>query len=237
MATHIAFQAHFYPQAITETILEGLPASDEATWKRAPATIGGIGGGGVRRPRPASRSNMLERLWAYLTINDLLKRVARGDMSSCDYESDQHGKGSERRQRRTAAAAVAESDDEDYSTDEGSGANEYELEEDGEDSYYGDLMDDVLEELGDADVVICDNLERALYLSLKYEFVTPLTSLVVVAPGERERRTGLNEIDGGAAGPPADITIFSRAGRHQMASEISFSLAVVVLVHQLLTFN
>ncbi len=29
--------------------------------------------------------------------------------------------------------------------------------------------------------------ERALYLSLKYEFVTPLTSLVVVKPGSKEK--------------------------------------------------
>ena len=30
--------------------------------------------------------------------------------------------------------------------------------------------------------MICNNLERALLLSLKYQFVTPLTSLVVVKP-------------------------------------------------------
>ena len=30
--------------------------------------------------------------------------------------------------------------------------------------------------------LICNNLERALLLSLKYQFVTPLTSLVVVKP-------------------------------------------------------
>merc|ERR1719278_1072281 len=28
--------------------------------------------------------------------------------------------------------------------------------------------------------VICNNLERALFLSLRYQFVTPLTSLVVI---------------------------------------------------------
>ena len=39
-----------------------------------------------------------------------------------------------------------------------------------------------MDAVGDADIVICDNLARALYLSLKYEFVTPLTSLVVVKP-------------------------------------------------------
>ena len=30
--------------------------------------------------------------------------------------------------------------------------------------------------------IICNNLERALLLSLKYQFVTPLTSLVVIKP-------------------------------------------------------
>ena len=34
-------------------------------------------------------------------------------------------------------------------------------------------------------LVLCNNLERALYLSLKYQFVTPLTSLVVVKPDRR----------------------------------------------------
>ena len=33
-----------------------------------------------------------------------------------------------------------------------------------------------------AQPIICNNLERALLLSLKYQFVTPLTSLVVVKP-------------------------------------------------------
>ena len=33
-----------------------------------------------------------------------------------------------------------------------------------------------------AEPIICNNLERALLQSLKYQFVTPLTSLVVVKP-------------------------------------------------------
>ena len=33
-----------------------------------------------------------------------------------------------------------------------------------------------------AEPIICNNLERALLLSLKYQFVTPLTSLVVIKP-------------------------------------------------------
>ena len=34
--------------------------------------------------------------------------------------------------------------------------------------------------------IMCNNLERALYLSLRYHFVTPLTSLVVVKPDSIE---------------------------------------------------
>ena len=45
-------------------------------------------------------------------------------------------------------------------------------------------VEQILDEVGDEDLVICDNIERALYLSLKYEFVTPLTSLVVVSPDQ-----------------------------------------------------
>ena len=35
--------------------------------------------------------------------------------------------------------------------------------------------------------VICNNLERALFLSLHYQFVTPLTSLVVIKPDTVEK--------------------------------------------------
>merc|ERR1719350_1008422 len=35
--------------------------------------------------------------------------------------------------------------------------------------------------------VICNNLQRALYLSLRYQFVTPLTSLVVIKPDAVEQ--------------------------------------------------
>ena len=45
-------------------------------------------------------------------------------------------------------------------------------------------------------LVICDNIERALYLSLKYEFVTPLTSLVVVSPDEAPKEGELSEVQG-----------------------------------------
>ena len=33
---------------------------------------------------------------------------------------------------------------------------------------------------------MCNNLKRALYFSLRYQFVTPLTSLVVVKPDSVE---------------------------------------------------
>jgi hypothetical protein len=49
------FQAHYYPQTITETVL----------FEAAPEI------------RVSKQKNVLERLWAYLTIQDLLRRVAR----------------------------------------------------------------------------------------------------------------------------------------------------------------
>jgi hypothetical protein len=54
-------QAQFYPQTITETVFEVLP--------RVRDSINGI--------------NFLERLWAYLTIRDLLEKVAKGQLNSC----------------------------------------------------------------------------------------------------------------------------------------------------------
>ena len=54
------FQAHYYPQTITETILFDV----------APEVRG------------TKQKNVLERLWAYLTIQDLLRRVARFEISS-----------------------------------------------------------------------------------------------------------------------------------------------------------
>ena len=47
------------------------------------------------------------------------------------------------------------------------------------------------EELGSVPV-ICNNLQRALYLSLRYQFVTPLTSLVVIKPDTIEKVSFLN---------------------------------------------
>ena len=57
-------------------------------------------------------------------------------------------------------------------------------------------VEQILDEVGDEDLVICDNIERALYLSLKYEFVTPLTSLVVVSPDQDPKEGDLSEVEG-----------------------------------------
>ena len=43
--------------------------------------------------------------------------------------------------------------------------------------------------------MMCNNLERALYLSLHYQFVTPLTSLVVVKPDSQRERGEFGEAD------------------------------------------
>lgn len=125
----------------------------------------------------------MERLWAYLTIKDLLERVARGDLNSC-------------RNHIKRQASSAPFDDEDYTSLEGSG-------HDNDDDYYGDddekedNVEEIVNEVGDDEnFVICDNIERALYLSLKYEFVTPLTSLVVVGPDDNNKEGDLSEIEG-----------------------------------------
>lgn len=131
-------------------------------------------------------------MWAYLTIQDLLHRVARGELYSCDPSaSDSPGLAARRRRRRE----VIHYDDDDY---EGSG---------GSNDYYDDYnsqddgsLETIMDEVGDSDIIICDNLERALFLSLKYEFVTPLTSLVVVKPDN-----GVEEGEFGDADGPANI--------------------------------
>ena len=79
--------------------------------------------------------NFMERLWAYLSVKNLLKKVERGELYSC----------------HQPARAERSSD-----------------------------------ELSSWEPVMCNNLERALYLSLRYQFVTPLTSLVVVKPDSVE---------------------------------------------------
>merc|ERR1712130_34227 len=89
----------------------------------------------------AGSTNFMERLWAYLTIKNLLTRVEKGQLMSCNPRV---------RDRR----------------------EEKEEEEEDEEVRVP---------------VICNNLERALFLSLRYQFVTPLTSLVVIKPDTIEK--------------------------------------------------
>jgi len=84
----------------------------------------------------AGKTNFMERLWAYLTIKNLLIKVERGELMSCNPQD---------RKRREGESEQSE-----------------------------DRWRNV--------PVICNNLQRALYLSLRYQFVTPLTSLVVIKP-------------------------------------------------------
>ena len=91
----------------------------------------------------ADNTNFMERLWAYLTIKDLLTRVEKGQLMSCNPRI---------RDRREENREVEEE-----------------------------------EEVGMKVPVICNNLERALFLSLRYQFVTPLTSLVVIKPDTIEK--------------------------------------------------
>ncbi len=205
------FQAEYYPQSITETVFDLAPS--------------------VR----ATSENFLERMWAYLTIKDLLEKVAKGEMYSCARHAGEKGPDvspdkdiPQRRKRSVSGRRRAagdynflHQDDEDYSHYEGSGDGGDSEEEDEEEYYYedkgdgtdhddggdvGDIMEKVMEEVGDQDIVICNNLERALFLSLKYEFVTPLTSLVVVKPDR-----GKEEGDFGELGPPSNIRLLSSA--------------------------
>ncbi|XP_023341338.1 inter-alpha-trypsin inhibitor heavy chain H4 [Eurytemora carolleeae] len=82
--------------------------------------------------------NFLERLWAYLTVQNLFSKLSKGELVSCVQPGP-----------------------------------------------LPPVLDLEKEGAGDG-LVICNNLERALYLSLRYQFVTPLTSLVVVKPDRAE---------------------------------------------------
>ena len=94
----------------------------------------------------AGNTNFMERLWAYLTIKNLLTRVEKGQLMSCNPHT---------RDRREEKEEKEEEEEE--------------------------------EEEGVRVPVICNNLERALFLSLRYQFVTPLTSLVVIKPDTIEK--------------------------------------------------
>ena len=95
----------------------------------------------------AGKTNFMERLWAYLTIKNLLTRVEKGQLMSCNPRI--------RDRREEKEENIEEYEDQ--------------------------------EEDGMRVPVICNNLERALFLSLRYQFVTPLTSLVVIKPDTIEK--------------------------------------------------
>lgn len=191
-------QAHLYPQVITETHLFDVEPQ-------------------VR----TSDVNFLERLWAYLTIQDLLEKVAKGELKSCEIEDQPQSpdpqvlprqQGHQGRRRRSSFPI----DDEDF---DGSGEEEEEIDDDelGYDyqyEYQDRDVDAIMEEVGDADIIICDNLERALYLSLKYEFVTPLTSLVVVKPDKAKENGDFGEIG------PFEIRMMSKATAQSLSTAL-----------------
>jgi hypothetical protein len=166
----------------------------------------------------ASDVNFLERLWAYLTIQDLLERVAKGELTSCESQEPQSETQVKRRKRQSNNFLSDDEDYDDYQNEYGSGS---EPEED------TGTVEEIMDAVGDADIVICDNLERALYLSLKYEFVTPLTSLVVVKPDRAKEDGDFGEIEG-----PANIRFMSRGSRGLSADSklLSFSLLASLLL-------
>ena len=136
-----------------------------------------------------------------MTIQDLLKRVARGELSSCggighedsiNIDSLHDG---DMVKRNARLNSVDDDDDDEYYYDDipdifgDSTDNSENIDLNNHSETYTETpagVADIMDQLGDADIVICDNLERALYLSLKYEFVTPLTSLVVVKPDSED---------------------------------------------------
>ena len=158
-----------------------------------------------------------------MTIQDLLKRVSRGELSSCGGMGPKEGSHPEdipdpsRKIKRSARRTPVDYDDEDdeYYYDDipqvfgESTTSQQHSETNVQNEVYTETpagVADIMDQLGDADIVICDNLERALYLSLKYEFVTPLTSLVVVKPdsedygdfgeaGLRQRQRDIRQFD------------------------------------------
>ena len=175
--------------------------------------------------------NFLERLWAYLTIRDLLERVAKGDLNSCPTES---------LEQRQARSLISDDEDYDNSGSEGSGDDEYYYYVEGEDESNKDedtpQVEDIMDVVGDEDFIICDNIERALYLSLKYEFVTPLTSLVVVKPDEAPQEGDLSEAGHGgrhisiySSGPPNALIFKSLTACWTLAVMVAIPLKHILL--------
>jgi hypothetical protein len=167
------------------------------------------------------RVNFLERLWAYHTIKDLLEKVAKGKMNSC-------GGANQPPQTRTKRRSpkVMLYDDEDYEGSGGGGGGG--VQDEYEDDEY--RVEDIMDVVGDADIVMCNNLERALYLSLKYEFVTPLTSLVVVKPDEGTEQGDFGEM--GATGGIRITSAGSKMDRDGGAKILSIMVTVAAAVAQ-----
>ena len=69
--------------------------------------------------------------------------------------------------------------------------------------------------------------ERALYLSLKYEFVTPLTSLVVVKPDSKEKGN-FGDADESSSDSFKKINFMNSA--NQVTSSIWTYVSLVVLL-------
>ena len=88
-----------------------------------------------------------------------------------------------------------------------------------------------MEDVGDADIVICDNLEHALYLSLKYEFVTPLTSLVVVKPNSATEKGTFGDSDDFAD------KIVIRSSATTLTSMPKKLIFLVILICSIFTFK
>ena len=89
-----------------------------------------------------------------------------------------------------------------------------------------------MEEVGDEDIVICDNVARALYLSLKYEFVTPLTSLVVVKPDRANEAGDIGEAGTGPAkrtGSAPPVVKFNSAAKPRSSAAVIAAVSAVLL--------
>ena len=229
------FQESMYPEAITETIFDFIPKQPntpiininflERLWgKNTRLSLMNQLFVVISSRKFQTAITIIHNFSAYMTIQDLLKRVSRGELSSCGGMGPKEGtlpqdipdpsNKSKRSARRTPIDDDDEDDDEYYYDDipqifDENAANQKHSEMNTHNEIYTETpagVADIMDQLGDADIVICDNLERALYLSLKYEFVTPLTSLVVVKPdsedygdfgeaGLRERQRDIRQFD------------------------------------------
>ena len=73
---------------------------------------------------------------------------------------------------------------------------------------------------------MCNNLKRALYLSLRYQFVTPLTSLVVVKPDSVEN----GDIKEADMTDMADMTRVMSKGSEIKTSVLALFLGIILII-------